>query len=133
MADSQFQTVFKPKPKEEMIKIAEYYLKQIKLICPRFSYPDDRDQRVALVNIWTDALMAGPVFHPKVYARAVSLYASRASREDNPPMPGDMIRLCAEVAEEISGDPVEGPLLEEWRQSRREYFDNQRRAAHRRP
>lgn len=130
MADSQFQTVFEPKSKEDMIKIAEYYLRQIKLVCPRFSYPDDREHRVALANVWADALMAGPVFHPKAYARAISLYASRASREDNPPMPGDIIRLCEDVSELIARDPVEGPKLDQWRQSRRGYFDRARSAPH---
>ena len=126
MADSQFQTVFEPKGEDDMAAMAAYILRSIKAVCPRFSYPSDDDSRAFLVDLWAGALMDGPVFHPKAYSRAVKLYASRASREDNPPMPGDIIRFCELATERMEKDPSERVLLEKWRESRREYFERAR-------
>ena len=112
-------TIFKPLTQKEYIHLADTMLRQIKMLCPRFSLPSDDEDRAELVRLWAETLRSGPVYPRTVYRRAIEVYARTASRKDDPPMPGDILRSCIVAAEEIERDPVEGPRLRQWRDERR--------------
>ncbi len=110
--------VFDPITKDEQLGIAEQTLKRIKAICPRFSLPADKSERADLIQIWAEALFADYVWPRTVYKKAIVIYATTATREDNPPTPGDMIRFCIQAVDRMESDPVEGPRLQRWRDER---------------
>ena len=114
---------FRPIADSEMLLIAERMLKDIKASCPRFSWPADNDERERLVRLWARALRYGSEFPRFVYDDAVVSYAASASRDDNPPMPGDILRHCKLVMERSATDPVMGGRVADWRDSRRAYRD----------
>lgn len=110
--------VFSPITDREMLVIAENMLRKVKLICPRFSMPSDAEDRALLVEMWANALGARVVYPRVVYDKAFELFSSSAGRDDNPPMPGDILRHCRFAIERIEVDPVLGPKLHEWRAQR---------------
>ena len=114
---------FRPIADSEMLLIAERMLKDIKASCPRFSWPADRDDRDRLVSLWARALRYGSEFPRFVYSDAVISYAASASRDDNPPMPGDILRHCKLVMDRAVSDPELRPTVEKWREARRSYRD----------
>ena len=99
--------VFKPITPDEKAAIAEKTLRRIKMVCPRFSLPKDEADRAELTQIWAEALFSRNVYPRTTYNRALALYAASASRDDNPPMPGDILRYCERAIEDMESDPVE--------------------------
>lgn len=111
--------VFKPITSEERVAIAEKTLRRIKMVCPRFSLPKDDVDRAELTQIWAEALFSRNVYPRTTYNRALALYAASASRDDNPPMPGDILRYCERAIEDMESDPVEREKLYAWRKERK--------------
>ena len=101
-----------------MLVIAENMLRKVKLIFPRFSMPSDPKDRALLVEMWANALSSRMVYPRVVYEKAFELFSSGASRDDNPPMPGDILRHCKIAVEQMEVDPFLGPKLKEWRAQR---------------
>lgn len=117
--------VFEPISDAEMKTIANGMLEEIKGVCPRLSLPAvGTGERVRLVRTWAWALSSGSVFPRFVYDRAVASYAASASRDDNPPMPGDILRHCKLVMDRAVSDPELRPTVEKWREARRAYRDS---------
>lgn len=101
----------------KFIRIADDMIKKIKIVCPRFSVPASPGDRKILVGSWARAL-SSTSYPSFVYDMAVDSFFQEASRDDNPPMPGDVLRHCLKVISRIERDPVLGPQLEEWRERR---------------
>lgn len=93
-------------------------LRTIKVACPRFSLPGDDKDLQTLVGIWCRSLNVDMNYPAFVYQAAVDSYFATASRDDNAPMPGDIRRHCKRVVERLEVDPIQGPKLREWRESR---------------
>lgn len=101
----------------KFIRIADDMIDKIKIVCPRFSVPSDARNRQILVGSWARAL-SSTVYPSFVYDMAVDSLFQEASRDDNPPLPGDILRHCRKVVGRLERDPVLGPQLEEWRERR---------------
>lgn len=93
-------------------------LKQIKVVCPRFSLPSDPVDLDALVRLWCGALNIDWDYPTIVYEEALSSYFATASRDDNAPMPGDIRAHCKRAVDRIIADPVRGQKFQAWRESR---------------
>lgn len=111
--------IFKPLSRQEYVEIADTMLRQVKMLCPRFSLPSDPEERAELVDLWASGLMSGPVYPRTVYRKSVDVFARCGSRDDAPPQLGDMLRYCRVAVEEMERDPVDGPRLQQWRDERR--------------
>ena len=111
--------VFEPIGEREMLQIAEKMIKRIKLVCPRFSVPADEDDHAELIKVWAGALRGQMEYPRSVYWKALEIYASTATRDDNPPMPGDILRFCRLAVERMESDPVTREKLSQWREARR--------------
>ena len=111
--------IFKPIDKRERYQIAQRTLKRVKMVCPRFSYPADEQDLEDLVELWASALFLKNVYPRSVYKDALELYAAESSSQDDPPMPGDILRYCDRAVERMESDPELREKLYAWRKERR--------------
>ena len=116
-------STFRPITDDEMLVITERMLKKIKMICPRFSIPADPDEKDMLIGMWAKALRMYVEYPRSAYEMAIDLYAASASREDNAPLPGDILKYCREAVAKMEVDPQLAPRINDWRAGRREIMD----------
>lgn len=111
--------IFKPIDRRERYLIAERTLRQVKMVCPRFSYPADENDLQELIELWASALFLKNVYPRSVYKEALELYAAESTSQDDPPMPGDILRYCRRAVERMESIPEQRAKLDAWRSERR--------------
>lgn len=115
---------FNPIDEGEKLRIAEKMIGDIKAVCPRFSIPHEDEDFVRLIRIWARAIFFDREYPRFIYDEAIAAYANTASRDDNPPMPGDILRNCKIVMDKAVADPVKGGIIADWRDSRAAYRES---------
>lgn len=87
---------------------------RVSSMCWNFRKPETRDDFETLVSMWQEAL-SGNYYQQHVYLDAVTSWLKTADVKSAPPYPGDILRHCRLVVEEMERDPSRRDDLYSWR------------------
>lgn len=93
-------------------------LRRIMRACWNFKKPETREDGEVLVQMWQEAL-SGNIYKQHVYLDAVTSWLKHAEAGGPPPYPGDILRQCRVVIDEMERDPVKREELYKWREAYR--------------
>lgn len=93
-------------------------LRRIMAGCWNFRKPESREDMETLVGMWQEAL-SGNIYKQHVYLDAVTSWLKHAEAGGPPPYPGDILRQCRVVIDEMERDPVKREELYKWREAYR--------------
>lgn len=99
------------------VELAWSLLEDIKRAFPRFSIPAKKQDMKRLAELWAGAMSRLDVPDGMWY-EALQSYLADASSQDNPPMPGDLLRHCRKAMTLAEQDPSRREGLAEWRAKR---------------
>lgn len=106
----------------ELNQVTREVLENIKLVFPRFSWPDNERDRKKLVEIWAGAFAKRDI-PVGMWREAFQSFVADATSDDNPPLPGDLVRHAEKAMRIAESDPRRRSQLESWRASKRKERD----------